>query len=176
MPKQRVVRHAVTQPLDKPYRFIPLTQRQNAIVDIGDFEWLNQWNWCAVWDSDCKSFRAFRKGGVRAMHRFIMECSSKEEQVDHKNHDTLDNRRENLRKCSKDQNAKNRRARKIIKGVHFHKRLGKWEARIRVGKKNHYLGLFLSQKDAAIAYDKAATKYFGEFACLNYAIPGILAS
>ncbi len=47
MPKRRMKRHAVTQPLDPSYRLIPLTQHQNAIVDTADFDWLSQWNWHA---------------------------------------------------------------------------------------------------------------------------------
>ena len=70
MPKLRVKRHAVTQPLDQSYRLIPLTQGQNAIVDVEDFEWLDQWNWCAQWTG--RHFYAVRHDGIEL--RSMAEC------------------------------------------------------------------------------------------------------
>lgn len=79
MPKNRVKRHAVTQPLDKPYRLIPLTQGKNAIVDLENFSWLSQWNWCAGRQRGKPyAVRAFDK---MPMHRLILKCR---EDVDHK--------------------------------------------------------------------------------------------
>lgn len=60
MPKRRMKRHAVTQPLDTDYRFIALTQNKNAIVDASDFESLNEFNWCAQWHQDSHKFYAVR--------------------------------------------------------------------------------------------------------------------
>src|ERR1700719_1891410 len=115
MPKQRVVRHAVTQPSDQSYRLIPLTQGQNAIVDAADYEWLNQWNWFADWSEPTKSFYARRHKKTEDGHypivrmsREILKCGPGEE-PDHKNHDTLDNRRENLRLSTHSQNCCNKR-------------------------------------------------------------------
>src|SRR5712664_3456881 len=107
--KIRVKRHAVTQPLDTSYRLIPLTQGQNAIVDLEDFEWLSQWNWCADWNSCTRSFYAQRRGNNRktTLHRCILKCKHGEE-GDHKNGDTLDHRRKNLRKCNRSQNMQNK--------------------------------------------------------------------
>src|ERR1700741_4140580 len=132
MPKgvypRRVKRHAVIQPLETDYRFIPLTRNQNAIVDAADFEWLSQWNWYAMWSKCTKSFYAARRGpcsSVIFMHRLIIDS---EKLVDHKDHNTLDNRRENLRKCTYMQNSQNKRMRRNnrsgFKGV-------RWEESIR---------------------------------------------
>src|SRR5712664_3648473 len=106
MPKRRVLRHEVTQPSDTSYRLIPLTQGKNAIVDTKDFEWLSQWNWCA----ECVDgyFYAIRRSFRKriSMHGAILKIKTGEE-GDHRNHDTLDNRRKNIRRCTRTQNARN---------------------------------------------------------------------
>jgi len=54
------------------------------------------------------------------------------------------------------------------KGVHWHKLHKKWAARITFERKQIHLGYFLSEIEAAKAYDRAAIKYHGEFAYLNF--------
>ena len=170
MPKRRVKRHSVHQPQDPSYRLIPLTRGQNAIVDTVDFEWLSQWNWFAHWERKTKSFYAYTDRARVSMHRLILGCTSPQEEGDHKNHDTLDNRRQNLRKCSRAMNAKNNKRRDNktgYKGVREYRK-GRWDARIAVGNNNIHLGRFSSASEAAMAYDKAAKLYHGEFASVNF--------
>lgn len=172
MPKVRVKRHTVIQPQDPSYRLIPLTQGQNAIVDTGDFEWLNQWNWHAEWSPITKSFYARRHGGEKQirMNSAIL-CCEKEEEGDHINHNTLDNRRQNLRKSNSLTNSWNRRKPSTnssgFVGVSRHASTGKWRARIGRGTNQRSLGLFFSVEDAARAYNEAAKERYGEFAVLN---------
>jgi hypothetical protein len=172
--KYRVKRHTVTQPLDKPYRFIPLTQNQNAIVDAADFEWLSQWNWVANWNPLAQCFYAMRTAPNHlfiAMHRQILGCT-KSEEADHRNHNTLDNRRKNIRKCSPSQNQANRRIQRNntsgFCGVSWNKRNSKWRVRVVVNRKEIHVGTFNSAEEGGHAYDIAATKYFGPFAHLNF--------
>jgi len=91
-------------------------------------------------------------------------------EVDHRNHDTLDNKDNNLRICKHIENCRNIRKRSGCtskhKGVSWHKKLEKWIARIMFNKAV-YLGSFKNEIDAAEAYNQAALKYFGEFANLN---------
>jgi hypothetical protein len=172
--KRRVRRHEVVQPLDQSYKIIPLTQGQNALVDSTDYEWLNQWNWAARWDEDTQGFYAYRgqwdNGTVRCifMHDAILGCKG----VDHRNHDTLDNRRQNILKATSSQNSCNRRIRSDntsgFKGVAFNKESRKWKTMITVQKKRIFLGYFASPEQAAKVYDEAAKKYHGEFANLNF--------
>lgn len=54
-----------------------------------------------------------------------------------------------------------------IRGVTWHKKIGKWQAQIRVNGHNKYLGVFPTKEDAASAYQSAARTYFGEFAPLD---------
>ncbi|MDD3267103.1 MAG: AP2 domain-containing protein [Burkholderiales bacterium] len=155
---------------------IKLTQRKYAIVDDEDYEYLMQWKWSAHKRS--KLFYAIRSETVdlnkqysNYMHRLIMNAQ-KGELVDHINHDTLDNRRCNLRICTHKENCRN----KIVpsnntsgyKGVSWNKRLNKWRCDIKLDNSRILLGYFDTIIEAAYAYDEAAIYNFGEFAYLNF--------
>ena len=107
------------------------------------------------------------------MHRLILGFETGDGQIgDHKNHDTLDNRRKNLRVCSRTQNAMNQTLSKNstsgFKGVFWDKEKRKWVAQLRTNGKRKYLGGFVTPELAALAYDVAAAQEFGDFACLNF--------
>lgn len=110
------------------------------------------------------------------MHRMIMNPPDGMV-VDHRNGDTLDNRRENLRVCTPKQNLQNRKSEKGSSsryiGVHWHTPPGKWLATINPNKQNYSLGHFDSEEDAAIARDVAAQFFFGGFARLNFPIKNV---
>jgi len=104
------------------------------------------------------------------IHRIIMGTVDTDKLVDHINGNPLDNRRENLRITTKQQNCCNQRKRvgsSKFKGVVWHKMGGGWIAQIGVNYKRYHLGSFKSEIEAAKAYNDAAIKYHGEFACLN---------
>ena len=116
---------------------ILLTQGQSTIVDDADFEWLNQWKWHATFDPHTRGFYAVRgvlrphgNFGPERMHRQILGLKYRDKrQSDHKNHDTLDNRRGNLRIVSSYQNRLNR---KDPKGFSWRPCRAKYEARINI--------------------------------------------
>jgi hypothetical protein len=173
MPKKRMKRHAVIQPLDPSYKIIALTHGQNTLVDVADYEWLNQWNWHAQWNkfSRCFYARRWNHGKAIQMAREILGCGPGEE-ADHRDRNSLDNRQKNLRKATRFQNGSNRRNPSNntsgFRGVSLYKRTGKWESRIRYKGKLIHLGLFSTAEEAARAYDEAAKIYHGEFAALNF--------
>lgn len=91
--------------------------------------------------------------------------------VDHINGDREDNSWDNLRACSRKENSRNMRVIKrgssIYKGVCFYKKTSKRSSQIMVDSKRIHLGLFPTEKEAALTYNDAARKFFGEFAKLN---------
>lgn len=111
---------------------------------------------------------------TRYLHRVIMDAPPGVE-VDHINGDGLDNRRCNLRLCTRAENGRNLKPRggsSKYKGVDWHKRARKWRVLIMVEGKRIYLGLFDNEVEAARAYDRAARDLHGEFARLNFPGPG----
>lgn len=103
--------------------------------------------------------------------RFIMDLHDKKLQVDHANRDKLDNRRCNLRICTKTQNMRNRGVQKNnssgYKGVYYNRAWGKWIAVIKFGGKIRFLGGFFDKDSAARKYNEVARKEFGDFAYIN---------
>lgn len=155
---------------------IELSQNQKALVDDEDFLYLSTNKWSALYSKGTRSYYAVRSVKVNnkwttiAMHRIIMN-SEKGALVDHINHNTLDNRKENLRVCNALQNAQNRNINNSNKtghkGVSFHKRDRVFYAYIKYNHKRKHLGSFKDVKEAALAYNKAAKELFGEFANFN---------
>jgi hypothetical protein len=156
---------------------IPLTQGKYAIIDDEDFGRINKYKWHAdyihgYWYAKRSIRKPKRKVISQFMHQLIMDCP-KGLQIDHKNHDTLDNRKVNLRVCTHAKNHMNQRPqqRKMsskYKGVTWAKRRNKWQAQIGLTGEIIYLGYYSNEIMAAKAYDIAAKKYFGEFAYLNF--------
>jgi hypothetical protein len=143
---------------------IPLTQGKFAIVDDADFEWLNQWKWCAL--KNRNTFYAIRSEGkcphqkVILMHRQILNFP-KGFETDHINRNGLDNRRQNLRICTTAQNQWNAKRKAV--GAHFHEKHNKWHARIRHNGKKIHLGCYVYKDEAMRAYQEARTKLRGAF-------------
>lgn len=157
---------------------IPVGKHHVALVDDEDAELVQKYKW--------KILRT--KRGVYAttritilMHRLVMGLQPGDLSLvaDHKDGSTLDNRRKNLRTATRQQNVQN--ARKSIvkkkgaswtpyKGVVRDIRgEGRYNAYIKPPghRRRLYLGYFRTAEEAAMAYNVAAKKHFGEFACLN---------
>lgn len=106
------------------------------------------------------------------LHRLVMGLEHRDGKiVDHINGNRLDNRKENLRICTIPENARNcisRRSKHGFKGVQKNKKRNKFQAVIRINRKEKWLGYFNTPEDAARAYDCAAKELHGEFAKLNF--------
>lgn len=148
------------------------------LVDDVDYDILSKYKWslnhkgypiCNIWIDG--------KRTTKSISRLLIN-PPKGKQVDHINGNKLDNRRNNLRMCSPQENCFNRKHRKdshsIYKGVSaffYTKKNGDtktyYKATIQVNKKPMYLGTYKTQYSAAKAYNEAAKTHFGKFALLN---------
>jgi len=143
---------------------ISLTQGYSAIVDDEDYDSVSS----IVWHTKCLP-KPYAFHGNMKMERFILN-PPEGLVIDHINGDGLDNRKNNLRVCSQGENTRNRskqsNASKRYKGVYLLR--GKyWGAKIYPHGKQIFLGYYSSDVDAALAYNAAALKHYGEYARLN---------
>lgn len=151
-------------------RMIPLSLGQFTVVDEAEYEPLIQHCWHAIWNKCTNSFYAARrvKNGTDA-HISMQNQILGSKFVDHINHDTLDNRKINLRKSTRSENMRNRRlfsnSSSGITGVSYHSRDKKWQAFINADNKRTNLGYFGTKEEAAKARADAAVKIHGEFSC-----------
>lgn len=160
---------------------IELTHNLIALVDDDDYAEIVQLKWCATKTRSTGRFYAATRlerseegvpGRLVFMHRMIMNIPhATAEMIDHRNGDTLDNRKINLRFCTMSENGRNRG--KQVNNTSGYKgvavgREGKWQCAIKLHGKRMPLGIFDDPVEAARVYDRAALIYHGEFARLNF--------
>lgn len=149
----------------------------DVLIDTDDLPKVSYYNgtWMAKHDyrniyiSMCLTNNKARK--FINIHKIIMGDNEEYPLIDHRNGNTLDNRKDNLRFCTCQQNNMNRKSRKgstsKYKGVSWSTKSKKWDVGIYVDKKTIHLGMYKSEDEAALVYNRAASFYFGEFARLN---------
>lgn len=155
--------------------YIELTRGKQAFVDDADFEALSAFKWSVHRDSQSKAhWRAYRhipKSGSKSIEMSRELMGIREGHViDHRNRDTLDYRRSNLRWATHQQNSQNRvRKNRIHPGVT--KNGSGFTARISVGKGPKLnLGTFKSVGDAIRTYIAACNNHFGDFSPYSNAV------
>ena len=158
--------------MDMPV-LIPVAPNHFALVDARMVSKVKKYKWKLT----ARSYAACLIGGsCLLMHRLVADAPD-DKDVDHRNHNGLDNRLSNLRLCTPRQNSGNARKQHWVnpdrmtssrfKGVSFRSDRKRWTAYVGTGKNRWHLGCFESEEEAARAYNKAAVEYFGEFAKLN---------
>lgn len=130
------------------------------LFDKEDYDKIKNITWCKRYDDYVVSNKL-------RLHRVIMDCP-KDMLIDHINHNVLDNRKCNLRICTKKQNAYNCKIKKGntsgISGVCFDKTVNVWKARIKIDGKNIFLGSSKDKEKAILLRKEAEKRYFGKFA------------
>lgn len=163
-------------------RKIALTQGKVALIDNADYRLVKPYTWHTMRVGCGLDYAATNVDGeLIYMHRLLLGLTRGDKRRgDHKNHDGLDNRRKNLRIATYSQDQHNARIAKHnksgLKGVWWKARERKWEAGIYIMKKQVFLGRYPTPEQAAAAYDAAAVKYFGKFACTNAMLTGVPSS
>lgn len=141
-------------------------KQAEAIIDIEDAERCQTKRWSLRNDYVCSGENTY-------LHNFILgRKTNMKEMTDHRDRNKLNNRKGNLRECNKSQNAANAIKQRgettsIYKGVYWKKSRSRWVAKITKDYKGIYLGSFISEIGAAMAYNDAAKMYFGEFSLIN---------
>jgi hypothetical protein len=165
-------------------RKIELTQGYTALVDDEDYQRvIDAGPWHAALntrnDGTVKGIYAHHNTRVNGqststrLHHFVLRVD-KSVEIDHKDRNGLNNQKENLRKAE-GKNSCNaglyRSNTSGFKGVSVHRNVHgpiQWKAQVRCGGAVHYLGLFPTAREAALAYDAEAKRLFGEFASTNF--------
>lgn len=156
---------------------IKITKGLVTQVDDEDYERLVKHSWCASIQTSGRRKPYLRVNGrawvggvlkVVSIPRIILGITDPKIIIDHIDGNTLNNQKSNLRTCTAAQNAQNRTVAprgKRYRGVHIQR--GSVIAQITANRKTYYLGTFNSEHEAARAYNEAALRLHGEFACLN---------
>jgi len=145
--------------------------RESILIDECDMDLIRDYTWCLNTNG---YLYAWVNGKPQYLHVIIAERMGLDVSgdIDHEDRNPLNNQRDNLRSATRSQNKANGKIPKNntsgYKGVSWDKATQKWYAKITVNKKQINLGRFINKEDAARAYDRAAIKYFGEFARLNF--------
>lgn len=146
-------------------------KQNTVIVDAEDMDVVLSFPWyVGTVGYACRGTTPRKTGKMLLLHRELLNADPSKK-VDHRNGDTLDDRRINLRQCTHAQNISNQKLQKSnksgYKGVHFDKSRQKWMSYVTKDRKVYHLGRFSTPEEAAMAYNKKALELFGEYARLN---------
>ncbi len=152
-----------------------------ALIDDEDYDKVTRYKWRVHYNKEDPENIPYAVSTTKPeikMHRLILGLEKGDPRVvDHKDYNGINNQRNNIRICTRAENARNQRAKKNsisnFKGVTFNKSgrgNRRWRCRITLNYKRISLGRYGTELEAAWIYNQAAKKFHGEFACLN-AIP-----
>lgn len=130
------------------------TEKARTKIDLDDVERIRNHQWC------CKSNGYVGCSTLnKKLHRYLLDAP-KHKEVDHINHNKMDNRKINLRMATRSQNAMNNNS----KGVYYDKGIKKWRAYIGLNNKDYHIGCYNNIEEAKEARQQEIKKHFREFA------------
>lgn len=147
-------------------------KNEEFYFDLEDYDKIKDYCWYIHKNSNNKNLlyveaKDINSDRIVKLHRLIMDVSDKNIKVDHINHKGYDNRKNNLRKTTNQQNCMNHLIHSNNtsgeSGISYRKDLNKWRARIWYKGMCYNLGSFLNFEDAVKARKEAEIKYFGEY-------------
>jgi hypothetical protein len=147
------------------YRGVPVDR---TIVDSDVYPSIKKYRWHRHYNVSTDSYYAVssqRSKGIKStliLSRVIMNCPENK-MIDHINHDTMDNRKNNLRVVGNNQNQQNLKGPKKnnesgFLGVHWHSHRGMWKGQVTVNRKRCHAGYFDCAIDAAVAVEEMRSK------------------
>ena len=143
-----------------------LNTNREFYFDLEDYEKIKDYCWHESVDKTGYHYLVARQKGDKNKNIKMVNIIVGK-YYDHKNHNTLDNRKENLRKATLSENAQNKSIQKNntsgVIGVSYDKNCNKWRAYIRDNKKVKYIGYCNNREDAIKARLQAEAQYYGEF-------------
>lgn len=152
---------------------IYLSNNHVALIDdeVSDIVGKHKWQACAVKNLVYASRHVGKTKEL--LHHFLGKLWGWTFiRIDHKDHNSLNNTKDNLRPCTQSQNLANARMRSDntsgFRGVIWDQQRGRYRAELRTNGKTKHLGRYLKAEDAARVRDAAAMEAFGEFATLNF--------
>lgn len=149
--------------------FVPLGNGNFTEIDDEDFHFVFGKEFHLLKGHNTNYAQGAKADGGFLLHRILMGVIDKPElEIDHIDHDGLNNKRMNLRLATKAQNTQHARKRGKYKGVTFNQLEQKYKARIQVKGRRYTIGTFETAEDAAHAYDAKAKQLHGRFAKLNF--------
>ncbi len=161
--------------------YSPTYGEKELLYDDEDQNFVGKYTWYLAKFKHSHSFYARthiytpeNKRTVKLFHRLLLNINNSHILIDHKDHNGLNNQKENLRICNTHQNMGNRRIQsgssrfKGVSRLSDRKSAKIWKAQIRIDSEKTYLGVYTVEEEAARAYDAAARIYFGKFASLNF--------
>lgn len=133
-----------------------------VLIDLEDVDSVSQYKWCNSGGHVlCRTEHIW-------LHRLVLGITDSTLIVDHINRNGFDNRKQNLRLCTPQQNCMNKSIQNNntsgTPGVSWRKDRKKWRAFITINGKQIPLGNYIEKDDAIAARKAAEEKYFGEFA------------
>lgn len=153
-------------------KIIKLSKGQETIIDDDDFERVSKYKWHAAFSGiryyAARTIKVNRKTKRIYLHHFILNTKSL---VDHKNGNSLDNRKENLEESNYSKNGRNRhkiRNKTGFVGVTYKPKINKFYASITINNRVVHLGNFETAVEAAKIRDLKATELFGNNIQLNF--------